>query len=238
MAVAVLGTQTIALRKGEVLLELGNRSDLDTGSPSRLDIWYRDAYLSLCQAYDFEGLEFTQAPQLSNSPSLIWPAQARAIKSMTITDSSGTVSYPDHKDINTIRKTQATSVPGKPSLYCVFGNPALILFAPTADAGPYTVTMDLWSRALFDQTTLSATPLLLPDDWMEVLDYQVMIRGHARLGEPDKAAALQQLLYGYTNPATGQYTPGLIYNLQLRRQANAPSRDYGLQPRSLRVKHV
>jgi hypothetical protein len=120
-------------------------------------------------------------------------------------------------------------------MYCVFANS--ILLAPIADAGPYTATIDYWQRAFFTADIVS-TNLLLPDEWFEVLDYMVFLRGHVALGEPDKAAAIQQLLYGFTNPNSKTYTPGLIQNLQLRRQANEMARDYGVQPRSVRQPHV
>lgn len=234
MPVAVLAQQKISDRTAEVALELGNRADFTTGNPSRLDKWFRNAYINLCQAYNFEGLEFTLIQDISATDRLTWPVQARAIKSLIITDSNGSTTYPDFKDIQTIRRMQQ-STSSKPSQYTIFGNN--ILFAPAFDANNYTLTIDLWQRALLDSVTLSNTPLLLPDDWLEALDYLVMMRGHTALGEPDKALAIQRLMYGYTDPSTGNHVPGMLYNLQTRLQANAPARDYGLQPRSLKVKH-
>lgn len=236
MPVAPLAAQTIGSRVGEILLELGNRADLNSGSPSRISIWIRNAYVNLCMNYDFEGLEFTLDSQVSNTDTLAWPAQARAIKSMIITDSSGTVTYPDQVDIATIRRMNAANNPGKASKYTIFGNN--IKFAPAFDAGVYDVTMDLWQRPMLDTTTLNNTPLLLPDDWFEALDYMAEMRGHIALGEVDKAVAIQKTLYGYTDPSTAQHVPGMLYNLQMRRQANAPARDYGLQPRSQRIKYT
>src|SRR5215831_3145437 len=121
-AVAVLGTQTINNRIIEVNFELGNRGDLTSRSPSRLALWMRNAYISLCQSYDFEGLEFSITSQLSNASQLGWQPDARAIKSMIITGPGGDISFPDHKDIQTIRRSQVTLSPGKPSMYCVFNN--------------------------------------------------------------------------------------------------------------------
>lgn len=232
MPVAPLGAQTIGGRVSEVSLELGNRADLAT----RISLWLRNAYINLCQAYDFEGLEFTLDFQVSNTDTLLWPVQARGIKSMIITDQSGTVTYPDQTDIATIRRMNASNVPGKASKYTIFGTN--IKFAPAFDSQSYDVTLDLWSRAMIDTVTLNNTPLLLPDDWFEALDYMAEMRGHIALGEVDKAVAIQKTLYGYTDPSSGQHIPGMLYNLQMRRQANAPARDYGLQPRSNRVKYT
>lgn len=232
----VLGVQKISDRKPEVLLELGNRQDLDNGTPSRLDLWYRNAYINLVQAYDFEGLELTIKEDVSSTDTLLWPAQARALKSLIITDQSGAVTYPDFKDIQTVRRMQQTSTgPSKASVFTIFGN--AFIFAPAFDINVYTLTIDLWSRALL-ANPLHDTPLLLPDDWFEALDYLVMMRGHVALVEPDKALAIQRLMYGYTDPSTGNHVPGMLYNLQLRKQANAPARDYGFQPRTTRVPYV
>jgi hypothetical protein len=48
--------------------------------------------------------------------------------------------------------------------------------------------------------------------------------------EEDKAHAIQAMLYGYSDPATGKYTPGLVQNLQNRLQASGAFKDYGIQP--------
>jgi hypothetical protein len=230
-----LGVQKISDRTSEVILELGNRADLLSPAPGRLSLWYRNAYLNLCQGYDFEGLEYTLIQQISNTGTFTFPTAARAIKFISITDSSGAVTIPDLKDIGSIRRTQIATSPSIASMYTLYGNQ--LIFAPVFDSNLYTLTMDLWQRGLITPDVVS-TPLLLPDDWLEAADYLTMMRGHVALGEPDKAMSIQRLMYGYTDPSSGQHVPGMLYNLQMRRQANAPARDYGLQPRSSRIKHT
>lgn len=57
------------------------------------------------------------------------------------------------------------------------------------------------------------------------------MRGHAELLESDKSQALQTLLYGYNDLMQQRHIPGIVDNLMNRTEAEAPSRDYGLQPK-------
>jgi hypothetical protein len=73
--------------------------------------------------------------------------------------------------------------------------------------------------------------LLVPDDWLEIIDLGAILRGHISLIERDKAQEIQQLLFGYTAQSTGKLVPGLIAINWTRQQAQAPQTDWGIQPR-------
>lgn len=230
---------TINNRLDDVIKELGNRADIQSGAPSRVALWYRNAYISLAMGYNFEQLEnsfvFSTAPSQFE---IGFPSTSRAINSLVIYDSSGTPSVPTFKDIQSVRQlgdftgvsgTQLTS--GRPSTYTLYENN--LFFSPPFDSNGYFVVLDTWEKPAISADVIS-TVLNVPDDWLEALDYSAIMRGHAILGEPDKAMAIQRLLFGYTDPTSGKYVPGLLSNLQTRKQANAPARDYGLAVRTLK----
>jgi hypothetical protein len=94
----------------------------------------------------------------------------------------------------------------------------------------YNFTLDYWQKPQQDPNDIGATELLVPDDWLEVVDLGAMMRGHISLGERDKAQEIQQLLFGFTVPTSGKFTPGLMATMYNRRQAEAPGMDYNIQP--------
>ena len=75
----------------------------------------------------------------------------------------------------------------------------------------------------------------LPDDWLEILDYEAQMRGFIDLQEPDKAAGVRQLLYG--NPKKPGM-PGLIKQRLTRIQAEYENANYGIRPRKQRYTFV
>lgn len=218
------------LTNGDALLELGNRADLSAGAPSKLARWYAKAYLSIGMGYPLEPLESTYISGISNTDVMAFPATSRAIKSLVYTDSTGTVIEPDFKDIRYIRRMVNTT-PSRASVYCVYGSN--IIFRPAFDGDNYTITLDTWEKPTITANVVD-TVLLVPDDWLEALDYSVVLRGFSLLGEVDKARMLREYLFGYTNPQTGQYVAGLLSQLTTRAQANSPVRDYGIQPRGVK----
>lgn len=233
---------TISSRLDDVTKELGNRSDITSGSPSRVALWYRNSYISVAMGYNFEQLENMYTFAATQQFSLPFPAQSRAITYLTIYDQNGSPSSPVFRDKASLDKagdyagvTSQQMKPGKPGQYTLYQQN--LLFSPPFDGQNYTVVLNTWEKPIITADVVS-TVLNVPDDWLEALDYGAMMRGHAVLGEPDKALALQRLLYGFTEPTTGRYVPGLFSNLMTRKQANAPARDYGLQPKSARYQYT
>ena len=233
---------TIAQRTGDVALELGGRSDITAGSPSRVDVWYKNSYISIAMGFNFEQLEDSVTEEMSSTFQFAFPATARAINSLVFYDQNGGVTRPKFTDIESLRRsgdfagvTSLPLTPGVPGMYTLYeGN---LLFSPPFDAGPYQMVLDLWDKPVI-ANPVSNTVINVPDDWLEAVDYGAIMRGHIFLGEPDKAMNVQRLLYGYTDPGSGKYIPGMLSNLQTRKQANAPARDYGLQPRGSRMSYT
>jgi hypothetical protein len=233
--------QTIANRENNVSMKLGNRADLNqpaVGSGntySRIDGWLRDAYISIAYARTFEQTEQTIAIQLvAGNDTYAYPTTVRAIKSLVgLNTATGASVVVDWKDINYIRRysvgNQGPNQPynGTPSIVAAWGNN--IIFRPFPDTQPYTFYLDCWMKPVI-YSVLNTTQLLVPDDWLEVIDYEAAMRGHAELLERDKAHEIAALLNGWVEP-DGSKTIGLIERLQNRNQAQAPYTDWGMQPK-------
>lgn len=240
---------TIGDRVSRVSFKLGNRTDLlapiggVTGAASRIDLWLVDAYLSLGWGVDFAEMEqTTNFLTVNSSQTYPRPSDARAIKNITGYGSNGTVYTMNTVDIGYIRRYQSpqqgqqNATTTAPSTWAEFGN--TLWFSPPPIGG-INMVVDYWQVPQVDQTnqnTIESTQLLLPDDWLEILDYQATMRGHAELQEPDKTMALQQLLYGTVDPSTGKFSPGLIQQLMTRRQATTGFKDWGLQPQNMAMR--
>lgn len=233
--------QKISDRKINVAMKLGNRLDVLTPAPgstftySRVSGWLRDAYIAVATCRAFEQTEFTfQFQTVKGSDSYVIPVQSRAFKALTGYDQCGTPIDVKWKDIAYIRRyntgTQPQSVPlfSRPSIFTLFANQ--IIFRPVPDQS-YTFFFDYWQRPMI-APDVDDTPLLLPDEWLEIVDYAASVRGNAELGQTDIARAQQELVYGFTDPQTGRFVPGILERMQNRTQAQAPFVDYGLQPQS------
>lgn len=228
---------TIADRKPEALLELGNRSDIDLGAPSRLDKWYRDSYIELAMNVPLETLEASQDDEFTPSTDGIFamPDNARLPKCITLY-TAGSPSSPDgssvitldYKDIKYLRQ-MSTQPAGPPSVYTLYGNQVVVRPRPDKT---YSVTWDYWELPVIE-ATISDTPLLVPLDWLEIVDMGAEMRGFKGLLERDKARELQELLYGFKTPS-GKAVPGYITYRQTQQQAGSEFQDYGLQPRTRR----
>lgn len=236
---------TFADRVARVAAVLGNRADLTSvvapNAVSRVMGWIRDSYINLCMSYELETLEVSLSTTLAiNSNSLSYPPDCRAIQSLTFSNPDGTTFQPDWKDLQYFRMFNQVN-PGPPSIWTTQNQ--TIFFGPKADK-QYNLIIDyLQLPQILDaggnvldpsQSTkdISTTPILLPYDWLEVLDYGAEMRGHAELLEREKAQQIQQLLFGFTIPLTNKFVPGLIGQIMTRRQAQAPLVDYGIQPRT------
>jgi len=228
--------QTINDRKINVAMKLGNRQDLlqpaagSTFTYSRISGWLRDAYIATVTCRTFEqGQNSVQFDTVTDISEYAVPADMRAKIALTGYDQYGTPIQMDEKDIAYIRRFSSPEVANtldRPSIYCFFGN--TIFFRPTPGA-TFTMFLDYWQKPLIT-ADVDSTPLLLPDEWLEIVDYEAAVRGNAELLQEDKSRNIQELIYGFMDPTTQHYVPGLIERLQNRAQAQAPYRDYGLQP--------
>lgn len=232
--------QTIQQREINVAMKLGNRQDLMAPQPgssntySRIDGWLRDAYISISFSQTFEQTEETTTfKTVPGQDAYDYPDTARAIKSLVgVNQQTGAPIIVDWKDINYVRR-YAQNYPGQPNQ----GTPSIVapwgqglIFRPIPDAQPYLFYLDIWEKPVIEDDVIS-TQLALPDDWLEVVDYDAAIRGHAELLEDDKAASKSKLLYGWTDPNTGQKVQGITDRLGTRLQAQKPWMDWGIQPK-------
>jgi hypothetical protein len=239
MAYATLGSRIV-----NVAMKLGNRQDLLQPAPgsgftyTRIAGWLRDAYISVAFAHTFEQSEQTiQISTTPNADTYSYPDTVRAIKSLVgKNQTTGAPIIVDWKDINYIRKYASQYVPpnqpfvGVPAIVCPWAN--TIIFRPVPDAnGPYVFYMDCWMKPVIIGDDLLSTQLQVPDDWLEVLDYDAAMRGHIELLERDKANEVTKLLYGYTDPNTGAKIAGITDRLGSRLQAQKPYMDWGMQPK-------
>lgn len=223
-------------RKPDILLNLGNRQDLDSGAaPTRLDRWCRDAYIDLCACVRFDTLKTTKNAQTVTgvgSDIISWPADARAIDYITMVDpNSNNTQVLDEKDIKYIRQFTAPGTsPSIPSVFAMWGTKVVV--RPVPDK-PYTIIWDYWQKAQI-LNPVASTLLNIPDDWLEIFDYMVMIRGHVALLERDKAMEIQQYLYGFKTQMGGKMVPGVIAAKMTMNQAMSPKRDFGITPKIMR----
>lgn len=218
--------QTIANREARVKGILANRTDL----AADIRNWLGDAYLEIGSGYDFEDLEASYEDMtVVNIDAYDLQANVRAIKSVVLIDpSSGQVILPDGKNIQYIRRI-ATVQNGVPSVYALYGSQ--IVFRPKPNKS-YTLLVDYWKRPEL-ATVVQDTELLMPTDWLEVLDMAAAMRGYmGKLQDPAKGGALHTFIFGGYNQAIGRKIPGMIKERQSRQQASAQSRNYAIQPRT------
>jgi hypothetical protein len=242
--------QTIAQRENNVAMKLGNRQDLlapavgSGNNYSRIDGWLRDAYISVAYSRTFSESEQTITFQTTQgADTYSYPTTVRAIKSLV--GQRGDNNAPvivTWKNINYIRRystpgsqqSGGTAFLGTPSIVAPWAN--TVVFRPVPDSVPYIFYIDAWMKPVIANiinptAQLNTTQLVLPDDWLEVVDYEAAYRGHMELLERDKAAEISKLLYGYTDPSTGAKIQGIVDRLGNRDQAQSPYIDYGMQPK-------
>ena len=174
--------QKISERKINVSMKIGNRADLLQPAPgsaytySRISGWLRDAYIAISTCRSFEQTEFTyQFDTEAASDTYNIPVPVRAIKAFTGYDSNGTPIQVDWKDISYIRRYNSinpTDSLTRPSIYTLWNSQ--VIFRPTpGDA--FTFFLDAWQRPQIAKD-IDSTPLLLPDEWLEILDYEAADR--------------------------------------------------------------
>ena len=215
----------ISDRTANVKFKLGNRTDIDT----KIEEWYRDAYLEIAYGYPFEELEETvHDTMVKDIDAYDYPDEARGIKVITIEFDTGERRL-RRRHIRNIERYQSTLAPGQPALYAPFGNQIIVRPVPSAS---FNFRWRIWKKPTIEDT-LADTLLEVPDDWLEILDYAATIRGHTDLLERDKAGELHAILHGgsYTNSdGTVRRFPGIIKQRLLRRQAEHVDSEYAIRP--------
>jgi hypothetical protein len=193
------------------------------------------AYLNLGRTYELETLEV--GPLEIDTPSdgvtqySPIPDDCRAISQVSI-DISGQGKYvPMYPtDYRYIRRTTSVS-PGRPARYARWGNQ---LWYDRIPDQTYPVQLSYWQKPqiVFDESDtvsdVETTPLLLPDDWFELLDYMATYRGWDYLEDALKVMETKALIWG--DPTDPRKGPGMLKALLTARQAEAPSSEYGIQP--------
>jgi hypothetical protein len=250
----------LANRRPYVTVALGNRADLSqqsaNGGPSRIDQWIFQSYMNIGMSYPFHELEETVTGQWTVGMDFIaYPPGARRFDSIAFYQPNGTAIKISWKDIAYLRRYPASSatIPitngllsvGPPSIVAPFGEKLFV--RPYADSVIYSFIGDIWLKPVqivgqddptanppyvsLGSTDIGATEILVPDDWLEIVDLGAILRGHISLIEREKAQEIQQLLFGFSMPQSGKMVPGLVAQALSRRQAQAPQMDYNIQPR-------
>jgi hypothetical protein len=213
-----------------VQLLLGNRVDL----AARISQWLAFAYIDLGMSYPFEELEASLPDSfVSTIDTYAYPSNVRAIKTISMTIGQGQQPV-KRRDIKIVRR-YASAIPGPPSIYGTVAKS--ILVRPVPDRA-YSFIWDAWLLPVVDQTstaTINSSSILLPLDWMEILQYMAALRGHISLLERDKAQEIHVLLYG---DPKNQELPGLIKHKLLIHAAESYDSDYAIRPKNRAYSHT
>lgn len=212
---------TIDDRVTRVQFLLGNRTDID----ERIIEWLGDAYLDLGMSVPFDELEDTADDVfIVGTTEYTYPETARAVKALT-----GFVNnnpYPLYKrDIRVIERfpSSTASVKGVPAIWAPFNDSIVVRPSPNL---AYPFVWKFWAKPVLDDP-VEDTVLLMPDDWLEIVDYMAAYRGHMALDEAEKARAISVLLHGDTRHPD---EVGLIKAKLRRNAAENVVNDYALAP--------
>lgn len=218
---------TIGDRATIIVSLLGGRTDL----AAQISQWLANSYRDLASTVPFEELEDSESNlTVSAIGSYDYPATARAIKSLTLVQNTAPI--PLWKRNMTILDRYPTTVGlGVPSIWAPFGRQYFLRPVPNDS---YELIVRFWQQAVIDPDDVNDTELKVPQDWLEIIDYQAQMRGYTDLQEPDKAAAIRNLLYGQGDPRK----PGLIKQRLTRIQAEYSNANYGMRPRITRYGNV
>jgi len=247
---------TLGSLAGDINAVLGNRQDVLTyttfpSAPNmqdadRLAIWMKEAYNEICLGYRFEELETAVVDAfVPNNDVYQLPTLCRSLRAVTLLFGSSQQPRPvRRRHIRNIRRYQ-TSSQGPPSIYAPFnpgGQPSIIV-RPVPDQG-YPLIWDIVSKPTFNSAggatnNIATTPIQLPDDWVDILKWSVIMRGHTALLERDKAQAIQTLLFGGYDPVLGRKVPGMIrQRIASRDQTDIEDVEFGLQPQVRRYSNT
>jgi hypothetical protein len=139
------------------------------------------------------------------------------------------------RDIKIVRRYNTSNQTGPPSIYGTVAKTILVRPIPSQQ---FAFTWDVWNLPDVDQTstaTINASTVLLPLDWIEIMQYMATLRGHIALLERDKAAEIHQLLYG---DPTDQTQPGLIKTKLLIHSAESYDSDFAMRPKKRAYSHT
>lgn len=210
---------------------IGNRTDLS----ARIPIWTANAYIELASNIPFPDLEATDVLSTvgSSGPQNFppandtydYPTNAQGILSCTIIVQN--VPYPVSKKNIEYIDQYPTLYPGRPVIWAPFNYHQI--FRPVPDQS-YQVIRRFWTRPVVDFTstsTINATILSLPPDWLEIVDYTSALRGFMELKDYEKAQGIRIILYG--DPKHPQDNPGLIKQRLTQIQSENMNSDYGMR---------
>lgn len=230
---------------GDINFMLGNRNDILTYAPfpttpapvktDRLVQWLLEAYTEIALGYRFEELEEDYQDQMVTGTDMYkLPPLTRKIRAITLifplSNGNQEPRPIRRRHIRNIRRYQTSSF-GPPSIYAPHNpkNQPGIIVRPVPDQG-YTFIWDVQVKPTINNDVVS-TPVMLPDDWIDVLKWSTCLRGHTSLVERDKAGEVQTLLYGGYDPNTGRRIPGMIKErVSARDQEDIEDTEFGLQP--------
>jgi hypothetical protein len=213
-------------RVARVQQMLGNRTDVTP----RIYQWLIDAYVEIAMSTAFETLEDTFNILTANgSDTYNYLDGWRAVTTVHIqlpAANPTTIRRLRKRNIRNIDSFPTTSK-GQPTMYANYGS-AFVL-RPVPD-NSYNMIVRVWLKPVIAAPQQS-TPIALPDDWLEVLDWMAVLRGHTELLERDKAQEVRTILYGGMDPRSGKVIPGLIKMKMTQRQAEYGDEEYGIRPR-------
>jgi len=211
----------ISDRVATVQLMLGNRADL----ASRIPVWLANAYVELASNIPFSDLEDSDTIlTVAGADTYDYPASARGIVASTLTVNSQPRPL-TKKNIAYIDIYPSTNR-GIPVVWAPFNYKQVL--RPIPDDG-YMIVRRFWTKPVVDftsTTTINATSLSVPDDWLEVVDYAAALRGFVELKDREKAKDTRILLYGDPKDPSN---PGLIKQHLTTIQAENVNSDYGLR---------
>ena len=226
----------IADRVGIVASLLGGRTDISTD----ISRWLANSYRDLANSIPFETLEIvTNGQCLVNIDTVDYPADARAIKALSlgVPVGSPTSFRPVYKRNVAITDRYAPTPTGVPSIWAPWAQQMILRQVPNDN---YPLIIRYWQLVTLDPSAptavINATPIKLPDDWLEIVDYGAQMRGYIDLQEADRANAIHVLLYG--DPGNRKKNPGLIKQRLTRIQPEYEDANYGMRPRLTRYTFV
>lgn len=215
-----------------VQLNLGNRSDL----AARISQWLAYAYIDLGMSYPFEELEDSIDDAFApNIGTYDYPTGVRAIKTLSLTSTTNSQQPIKRRDIKIIRRYNTNATQGPPSIYGTRAKQILVRPIPNQS---FPFIWDVWMLPAVDQTsttTINNSPVLLPLDWIEIMQLMATLRGHISLLERDKAGEIHTLLYG---DPLDQTQPGLIKTKLLIHSAESYDSDYAIRPKNRAYAHT
>lgn len=206
-------TDTVAEWVRDALIEIAGNADYKDEF-DELEAWGLTWNLTIGQQeYPFENFLTLEADyNMSTLDVLIW------------------VDYPDNTRRKRLDAThyqesdrflQAASLPAQ---WYRFGD--FIGFNPPPNKA-YQVQARILKRHPIYDDDLKSTPILLPREWWEIIEWAAAIRGFMHLLEYEKAGAIRTLLYG--DPKHPE-KPGLIEGLKKRRKRESWRQTHGLRP--------